>query len=243
MRTIAWALGSVLVISLVPLVWLLAAPARLRARSGHLLSFAVGALLGSAALHLLPAAFDRLGGGLRLSAGLLGGFVGFFVLEILLGRHTHDAGRSRLPPIAALNLLGDGLHNAIDGVLIAAAYTTDVSLGLATSVAVLLHEIPQEIGDMGVLTYSGLPVRRAVWYNVLSGMAAVAGAGLTLVIGARVRGATDLLLPVAAGAFIYVAASDLIPELRADRSRTAATRQTLLVLLGMLVIAIPRLLE
>jgi zinc and cadmium transporter len=240
-RPWTFALGSVLLISLIPLAWLLVAPRR--AAGGRLLSFAVGALLGSAVLHLLPEAIERLGPGVRLSGGLLAGFLGFFVLEKFLGSHSHASTPARLPPLATLNLLGDGLHNVLDGALVAAAYSTDVTLGVTTTVAVVLREIPQEIGDMGVLTYAGVPLRRAVWYNFASGLAALGGATLTLVVGARLGGATDALLPVAAGAFIYIAASDLIPELRQERSRRAALRQILLVLLGVAMMTLPLVLD
>jgi zinc and cadmium transporter len=243
-----YAVVSVGFVSAIPLVGLLLARAR-PAVIGRvilpLVSFAVGALLGGAFFHLVPEAVARIGSGPVMSAWLLAGFIGFFALEQFLWVHEHSGGSHNrgVSPVATLNLLGDGLHNLIDGAVIAASYSAGTGVGLAATAAVFLHEIPQELGDFGVLVYSGLPVRRAVWFNFLSGLAALLGAGLTLLIGRASAGFTDALLPVAAGMFLYIAASDLIPELRRDRQAGSAVRQLGLVLLGASVMALPLLLE
>jgi len=245
----AYTLASVGLVSLIPLAGLLLLrerTERVRRLALWLVSFAIGALLGGAVLHLIPEAFERLGSGPGLSLYLLAGFLGFFVLEKFLWLHGHNrriVSPDRLQPVALLNLIGDGLHNLLDGMMIAAAYSAETSVGVAATVAVVLHEVPQEIGDFGVLLYSGLPIRRAVLFNFLSGLAALAGAAITLAIGRFAAGSTDALLPIAAGAFIYVAASDLVPELRREESRSATLGQIGLVLLGIGMMALPRLLE
>lgn len=239
-----WALGSVLVVSAIPLLGLLLAGRRFEAIQRHvmlLVSFAVGALLGGAVIHLIPEAFAELGAGWGFTGGLLGGFLGFFVLEKFLWHHAHHHDHDHpptLPPLAALNLVGDLIHNMLDGMIIAGAYLVDVPLGIATTLAVIMHEIPQEVGDFGVLLHSGLPMRRVVWLNFLSGLGAVAGALAALVIGERVEAFGALLVPVAAGGFLYIAASDLVPELHRETRPRAVVGQIALVLLGVAVMAV-----
>ena len=242
-------LASVAAVSAIPLagLWLLAAdPVRIQRAVGYLISFAVGALLGGALLHLLPAALERLGNGPAAPLGFLGGFVAFFVLERFLWTHEHRRPRAAagiVRPLAVLNVIGDGLHNVLDGMVIAASYAAGPSIGLATTIAVMLHEIPQEIGDFGVLVHSGLPVRRAVLWNAASGAAALLGATAMLVVGSRVAGVLTALLPVAAGGFVYIAASDLVPELHRVRGGRGGGWQLALILLGIALMAVPRLVE
>lgn len=245
------ALLSVLVVSAVPLAGLLLARGRLDALQHHmmlLVAFAVGALLGGAVIHLLPEAYERLGPGPGLTGGLLAGFLGFFILEKFLWHHHHhhfdgeEHQHHAIPPLATLNLLGDGIHNVLDGMIIAGAWLASPTLGVATTVAVFLHEIPQEVGDFGVLLHAGLPLRRAVWLNFLSGMGAVLGAILALLIGEEVAGFSATLVPIAAGSFLYIAASDLIPELHRERRPGAVIAQVLLVLVGVAVMAVGKML-
>jgi len=118
-----------------------------------------------------------------------------------------------LHPVVALNLIGDGVHNLIDGMIIAASYYISIPIGIATTLAVVLHEIPQEIGDFGVLVHGGLPIRKALVFNFISAAFAILGAVISLVIGPFIKGYTASLLPITAGGFLYIAGSDLIPEL------------------------------
>jgi zinc and cadmium transporter len=183
----AWiqSLLSVVAVSLISLVGLLTLalePSRVRRLAGVLVSFAVGALLGDAFLHLVPEIFaGPAGSALWPPLLVVGGMMLFFLVEKLL-RHRHGSlqrGREnavRRPELAAINVVGDGIHNVIDGVLIAASYLVSPVLGVSTTIAVLLHEVPQELGDFGVLVHSGLSVRRAILVNVSSASVAVAGA-------------------------------------------------------------------
>lgn len=245
--SVALTVGSVLVVSVIPLVGLLAlgvGQRRLDIATQYLVSFAVGALLGGALLHLLPEARERLGPGPAVPLGVISGFLGFFVLEKFLWIHAHDRDRRRgTPPLATLNVVGDALHNLIDGMVIAAAYAGDTRLGGAATLAVVLHEVPQEMGDFGVLVHSGLPVRRAVLFNLVSGMTALAGALVVMIVGRLAEGFSTGLLPVAAGTFLYIAASDLVPELHRVRTVGASLRQIALIMLGVTLMLLPATLE
>ncbi|MGH7646044.1 MAG: ZIP family metal transporter, partial [Gemmatimonadales bacterium] len=176
---------------------------------------------------------------------LVAAFLGFFVIEKFLWHHGHRLGAdpASLHPLATLNVLGDGLHNLIDGMVIAAAFASDVTVGVAATIAVLMHEVPQELGDFAILVRAGVPVRRAIWLNFLSGLAAVAGAALTLAVGARVEGFTTALLPIAAGSLIYIAASDIVPELQHERTAIGGLWQVGLMILGFALVSLPGLLR
>ena len=253
------AIGSVLLVSLVSLVGaftLSLSRARLERVMFLLVSFAVGAMLSGALLHLIPRAYERLEDGTLIGGLVLAGVFGFFVLEKFLHwRHHHGTpeeaeGRDghhhhEVAPFATMNLIGDAVHNLIDGMIVAAAYLVSIPAGIVTTLAVMLHEIPQEIGDFGVLVYGGYSPRKALLFNFLSGLVGVVGAVIALLIGARVEGFADYLLPVTAGAFIYIAGSDLIPELNQRHSHSASQSalQLLLMVLGASVMLLPGLLE
>ncbi len=201
---------------------------RVRAWVPLLTSLAAGAVAGGALFELIPEAIARHAGYGVIAAGVVAGFAGFWLLERGLHRaaQSQDARHSPRPthPIVALNFIGDVLHNAVDGSIIAAAFLTTPTVGVVTTLAIVLHEIPRELGSFGVFMHGGLSVRRAVWYNGLTGIAAVASAALTLRIGARTAGAATTLLPVAAGTFLYIAVSVapsaiLDAPSRADRVR------------------------
>ncbi len=202
-------------------------------------------MLGSALLHLVPEAMTRIRSGSVVSLYILLGFLGFFILEknLAADHRARPGGLRRLQPVAALNLLGDALHNLVDGMVIAAAYLAGGRLGATTTLAVILHEVPQEVGDLGVLIYAGLPVCRAVLFNLASALTALLGAVVTLGLGRRIEGFADVLLPIAAGAFLYVAAAGLIPELRRQHGLANSWWQIAFVLGGVAVMAIPVLMD
>lgn len=240
------ALASVVLVSAIPLTGLVLVrlpPARLQRVLVVLVNFAVGALLGGAFIHLVPEAAARLTP-TALSLYVMLGFLVFFLLErALAGRRRAGKAGPGLSRLAVLNLSADALHNLLDGMVIAAAWSAGVTVGLAATAAVVLHEVPQEIGDLAVLLYGGLPVRRAVLFNLLSAAAAIVGALLALLIGRRFGGFTDALLPVAAGAFVYIAASSLVPELGRRGNRAGFAGQFASVLLGVALMGLPMLVE
>ena len=214
----------------------------------HLVSFAIGALLGAAFLALLPHAFagaDEVTV-YRLGLAVLLGVLGFFLLEkTVLWRHCHatdceahaPVGDTPAPSTAGtLVLVGDAVHNLVDGVLIAAAFMTDIHLGIVTAVAVAAHEIPQEVGDFAVLLHSGFSRRRALFYNVLSSLTTVAGALGAWYGLAGARTVLPYVLAVAAASFIYIAVADLIPGLHRRLEWRATLQQISLILLGVVVI-------
>lgn len=131
-----------------------------------------------------------------------------------------------------LNLIGDGVHNLMDGIIIAASFMVSVPLGLITTIAVIFHEIPQEIGDFGVLVYSGFSKSKALLFNFFSALAAIVGVVLTYVFASGVEGITTYLIPFAAGGFVYIAMTDLLTELKEEEDARKATLQILIFLIG-----------
>lgn len=143
---------------------------------------------------------------------VIGGILFFFLMErIIRWRHCHD-GECSVHAFAYMNLLGDGLHNFIDGISIAAAYLLDFNLGIATTTAVFLHELPQEIGDFGVIIYGGFSKRKAILFNFITALTSMAGGIGTFLFSKGVKSFVPLVPPIAAGGFLYIALSDLIPE-------------------------------
>lgn len=222
----------------------------LRRWAQRLVSFAVGVLLATALLNLMPEASNALGPELA-GAWLLGGVLIFFVLEKLaLWRHAHVHGddahhdHAHVPssapsPAGAMIVLGDGLHNFVDGILIAAAFLTDPALGIATAMAVIAHEIPQELGDFMVLLNAGYTRRRALLLNALSGAAALGGGLLGYI---ALQGAQHLIpyaLALSAASFLYIAIADLVPELHRARKRfSELLLQSLLISAGIATVAL-----
>lgn len=251
------AFASVIAVSLVSLVGVAAIAmdaARVRRLATLFISFAVGALLGDAFIHLIPGALAFRAAGqapLRASLLILGGMMVFFVVEKLLQHrhgvlydyfHGHQAGGR--PELAVINVLGDAVHNFIDGLVIGASYLVSPTLGISTTLAVLLHEIPQEFGDFGILIHSGLSVRRALLVNLGSASVAIVGTALSLSLGAVARDTvTIVLVPLTAGGFVYLAAADLIPELQHDHSLRGLIIQTLLISLGIAVMGLLTLVD
>lgn len=251
------AFASVIAVSLVSLVGVAAIAmdaARVRRLATLFISFAVGALLGDAFIHLIPGALAFGAAGqapLRASLLILGGMMVFFVVEKLLQHrhgvlydyfHGHQAGGR--PELAVINVLGDAVHNFIDGLVIGASYLVSPTLGISTTLAVLLHEIPQEFGDFGILIHSGLSVRRALLVNLGSASVAIVGTALSLSLGAVARDTvTIVLVPLTAGGFVYLAAADLIPELQHDHSLRGLIIQTLLISLGIAVMGLLTLVD
>lgn len=178
---------------------------------GVFVSFACGSLLGGAFFHLLPESMEQIGE--RSFIWIIISFLFFFVLEKFLHwRHCHKT-QCDVHAFTYLNLIGDGIHNLIDGAVIAAAFLTDFSLGLSATLAIIFHEIPQEIGDFFILIYGGWKRKKALIFNFISALIAVLGALLIYFFSRQASVLIPVLLPFAAGGFIYIAAADLVPEL------------------------------
>ena len=213
----------------------------------HLVSFATGTLLGAAFLGLLPHALALAGDSdvHTIPLAVLFGLLGFFVLEkLVIWRHCHEdhcevhgsepADHSQ--STGTLILIGDGLHNFLDGILIAGAFLTDLPLGIVTSLAVVAHEIPQEVGDFAVLLHSGYTRKRAFFFNVVSSLTTVIGGVLAWYALQDVQHLLPYILAVAASSFIYIAVADLIPTLHQRIEGRATIQQVVLIAIGVLLI-------
>jgi len=199
-----------------------------------LVAISAGTLLGGTFLHLIPEANKNLAID-KIGIVIIGSFVFFFLLEKLLHwRHCHK-GDCDIHAFGFLNLIGDALHNFIDGVIIAAAYLTDNHLGLITTIAVAFHEIPQEIGDLAVLLYAGFSKKRAFWANTLVALTAVIGGGLGFFLARNVTQILPYLLALAAGGFLYISTSDLIPEIRKENKNSSSLPSFFFLLLGIFI--------
>jgi zinc and cadmium transporter len=178
-----------------------------------LVAFSAGALIGGAILHLLPEALEKSDDTMGVMFWLLLGFIIFFVLEQFIHwHHCHRMPSEHKHPVTYLILISDSIHNFLDGLTVGAAFLVNPGLGFAASLAVAAHEIPQELGDFGILIHGGWKKNKALLFNFLSGLTMVAG-GLVVWLLARDIEIT-FLLPFAAGNFIYIAASDLLPEIK-----------------------------
>ena len=217
----------------------------------RLVSVSAGLLLGSAMLNLIPEAFESGADVHGLAWALLLGVIGFFVLEKLAvlrhshhhegdgHHHHHGHDREEAGPGGMLILVGDGIHNFADGVMIAAAFIADPALGWLTTVAIAAHEIPQEIGDFIILINAGYTRGRALFFNVLSGLSAVAGGVIGYLALSRTQQMLPYVLVLAAASFIYVALADLIPDLhRESRRHGEWFWQFALMMVGVAVIAV-----
>lgn len=228
---LATILAAVLLVSAISFVGVLYLALREQLLKRLLLSFvsfAAGVLLGTAFLHLLPEV-----GPAGLGWALVG-IIAFFLLERFIWHHCHRIG---LHSFTYLNLVGDGLHNLADGAIIAASFLTSPPLGLAALIAVIAHEIPQEISDFAILIYGGFKRMKALLWNFVSALAAVAGALLVYFLSQAVADLTTGLLPFAAGGFIYIAATDLIPELHKETRPVGGLAQIGLLLAGVALMA------
>jgi zinc and cadmium transporter len=225
--------AAVSALSLVGVVTLSLKPETVRKSLLILISFAAGALLGDAFVHLIPEMAED-GLSMNESSGLLAGVIGFFVLEkVLHWHHSHLPQEEVLHPVAVTNLIGDALHNFVDGAIIAGGFLVSSGIGIATAIAVALHEIPQEIGDFAILMHAGLPPRRALMLNLLSALTAFAGAVLALAVSSAVENAERAIVALTAGGFLYIASSDLIPELHKEPEAGKSALQLVSLLAGL----------
>ncbi len=198
-----------------------------------LVSLSAGTMLGAAFLHLLPESLEVLGDHTPFQIALYS-FIAFFALERFLHwRHCHDKEHLTKHTLGVMNLIGDGIHNFLDGLLIAAAFASGETLGIVAALSIALHEIPQEIGDYGVLLHSGFGRTKAIISNLGVSLMAVLGGLFGYYLSHSTEFVSANLLPVTAGAFIYIGASDLIPELKATN-----TKRKILLTFGAFILGI-----
>ena len=218
MNSLIWIMISTFIISLISFIGIftLALKDKLLDKIVLLLvSLSAGALMGGAFLHLLPESVE-LSDGLDVFLFVLVGFALFFLIEkVLHWRHCHK-GECQVHTFTYMNLIGDSIHNFIDGLIMATSFVISIPLGMTTTMAIALHEIPQEIGDFGVLIYGGFTKKKALVLNFLTALTAVLGGLIGFFISNMVENVKLFILPFAAGGFLYIAASDLIPEIRKE---------------------------
>lgn len=209
-----------------------------------LVALAVGALFGDCFLHLLPEAYRDSSGVTQASLLVMAGILIFLVLEnILQWRHQHSDEHRAVEPYGYLNMIADIAHNAIDGLLIGATYHISVKLGLATALAVMLHEVPHEFSNFGILVKSGFSKIQALWLNFLTALAAIAGGLFAWWVGSEALAFNRLLIPLTAGSFIYIAGSDLVPQLNKNIAPLRAVMQFIAIMVGVGLMLLLKIIE
>ncbi len=238
-----YALGSVLFVSLIPVLGIFFLCIReelVRRCLLFFVSFSTGALLGDVFIHMIPEmrtdpAFDH-----DMYVILLGIVASFAIEKVIHWRHCHilpdgPHDHSHVHPMGPLNLIGDTIHNFIDGLIIAASYVVSIPVGISTTLAVVLHEIPHEVGNFAVLVHSGYSRRKAIRFTILAQTSAIFGVVLFLVASGMFTELAKYMLPLAAGNFVYIAGSDLIPELHKETGLRHVFLQLFAMTLGILV--------
>ena len=203
-----------------------------------LISFSTGAMLGDVFMHIVPEILERKDNFSTSMLVILAGLLFSFAIEkIIHWRHCHDMDESEehmhVHPVGILSLIGDAIHNFIDGVIIAASFLASPTIGISTTLAVVFHEIPQEIGDFVVLLHSGFKKKQAVLFNLLSALTAVLGTLTVLFLSFASSSITGFMLPFAAGNLLYIAAADLIPELHKETGLREGFLQVIAMVIGM----------
>lgn len=234
------ALVSVTIISIISLIGLFfisVKPEHLQNFTYTFISLAVGGLFGDSFFHLLPESFAKIPDTSEISFLVILGIFTFFSIEkILLWKYEFSIVKGvdlRIKPLGYISLIADSVHNLFDGVLIGSSYLVSFKVGVATTVAILLHEIPHEIGNFGTLIHSGFSIKRALFLNFLTACTAILGTVCTLFFGTHFGGLAYLILPFACGGFIYLAGSDLIPELKKQNSLKNSVIQIFIILSGL----------
>ena len=239
----SYSIISVLIVSLISLIGALTLSIKantIKKIMIYLVSFSTGALFGNAFIHLLPEIAEKVGFSLSISLYVLFGIAFSFVVEkVIHWRHCHHPiSKNHIHPFATMNIFGDIVHNFIDGLIIGASYLVSIPVGIATTIAVILHEIPQELGEFGILLHGGFTKGRALFFNFLVSLTAFIGVLVSLVISSYVDNITTFLIPFAAGGFIYIAGADLIPELHKEVKWQKSLLQFITFLLGISIMLI-----
>jgi zinc and cadmium transporter len=200
----------------------------------YFIAFSAGTLLGDAFLHMLPETVEKYGFQTSTGLAILGGIlIGLITEKVIHRNHCHlPITEHHKHPFARMNLIGDMVHNLMDGIIIGIAFTISIEVGIATTIAVILHEIPQEIGDFGVLIHGGFSKKRALLLNFLTALTAFIGLAIAYVLNTYIANISAILTPLAAGLFIYIAGSDLIPEMHKQTKLSQSLWQILFFLCG-----------
>lgn len=240
---LVWVLASTTLVTIISLIGIFTLAIKDKLLKGILfclVGFSAGSLIGSAFLHILPDVLAR-SKAITVFSYLITGIVLFFLMErYFYWRHCHN-GICDVHAFTYLNIIGDGLHNFVDGMVIAASFTVSLRLGIVTTLAVIFHEIPQELGDFGVLVFGGFSKRKALVYNFLAGLTALMGALIGYFISDIATGFSNFILPLTAGGFIYIAASDLIPQIHKESNTRRANLAFIAFLVGIAFMGLARI--
>ena len=232
--------GATLLVSLISLagIFFSAKKFKIEKWTFYFLSLASGTMLGTTFLHLLPESLIYNPSN-ALSLACAGVLIFFIFEKMLIWRHCHlhqHHEEFSRPNAAKMVLIGDSVHNFIDGIIIASSFLAGTPVGISVTIAIMLHEIPQEVGDFGVLVHGGYSVQKALWLNLLSGFFALLGATLAYFFLATIPLLQTILLPMAAGGFLYIALADLIPQLHGNLTLRQTLEQILLLCLGIFIL-------
>jgi zinc and cadmium transporter len=233
LKTLYWIIAATLFVSCISLIGIFTLSLQDKLLKKILLvlvGFSAGTLMGGAFLHLIPESLEQTGS-YNVFLVVIFGFLLFFVMEKVLWRHCHED-KCEIHTFAYMNLVGDAVHNLIDGLIIAAAFITNIPLGIATMFAVAAHEIPQEIGDFGVLVYGGFGKKKALFLNLLTALTALVGGLLGYFLSPYMENTLIFLLPFAAGGFLYIAAVDLLPEIHKEANNVKTAFSLMLFVVG-----------
>ncbi len=206
-----------------------------------LVSVAAGTLAGNAFFHLIPESLEKINTNLVFILVLIGISIFLFIEKVLHLHHCHKGGCT-IHTFAYLTLIGDSVHNFIDGLIIAASFIINIPLGIATTIAIFSHEIPQEIGDFAILIHGGFSTSKALFYNFLTAITAILGGLIGYYLSSYAAVSAQYLLPIAAGGFIYIGISDLLPEIRKESKIMMAAMNFCLFLLGLVIMYVMKLL-
>lgn len=243
-----YSLISVLIVSLISLIGIMSLPIsteKLKQLLIYMIAFSAGALFGDTFIHLLPEIVQEKGFTFNISVYILFGIAfSLFIEKIIHWRHCHlPITKTHVHPFSLMNLFGDSVHNFIDGLIIGASYLVSIPVGIATTIAVVLHEIPQEIGDFGILIHGGFSKTKALFLNFITALTSIVGVIISLLLSSKVENITLFLIPFAAGSFIYIAGSDLIPELHKECNLKKSLLQLIFFIFGVLIMLSLLLLE
>lgn len=245
MNTLGYILISIFILALISLIGFFSIFFRKKHLKNlilFLVSFSTGALFGAAFLHLLPEAIGTGGLTLKIAIYFLSGILSFFIIEKFISwRHCHDETcKEHKHKVGTMNLIGDCVHNTLDGMIIAGAYFVSIPLGITTTIGIFAHAIPQEISHFGILLYSKFSKKKALFFNLFASCFAFIGAIIVFFIGLEISGFSTFLISFAAGGFVYIAGSDLIPELHKETKLNKSFTQFIAIILGILFMVLTR---
>lgn len=243
MNTLLWILSATTLVSLIAFIGVMTLALKkkkLERITLYLVSLSAGTLTGNAFFHLIPESLENLNPN-KLFITVIAGITLFLFIEKVLHLHHCHKGVCKVHPFAYLSLIGESIHNFIDGLIIAASFMINIPLGIATTIAISSHEIPQEIGDFAVLIHGGFSKGKALIYNFLTAITAILGGLVGYYLSSYAAVSAQYLLPFAAGGFIYIGISDLLPEIRKENEIGKAAMNFLLFLLGVIIMYVMKL--